>query len=190
MFTAASKLTTFALMSIFMSSPCNAYMKVMPKTSFKYLGSTKPLENFDPLNILKDKSDNRIKFTREAELQHGRLAMMACVAIPVLEMMNDDPEFLGVKYLSELDFVEQLPCWLTVALYETARMKCGWTNPFTPSGKTFTLKEEYQPGNVLNFDASKINDSKYDKELNNGRLAMIGFMGLLGQELIASVPIF
>ena len=52
--------------------------------TFKYAGSVKPFENFDPAFILKDKSENRIKFTREAELQHGRLAMLATTMIPII----------------------------------------------------------------------------------------------------------
>ena len=55
----------------------NALMNIRPSIkSFKYVGSTAPFENFDPLNIVEGKSENRVKYTREAELQHGRAAML------------------------------------------------------------------------------------------------------------------
>ena len=157
--------------------------------TFRYVGSTKPLDNFDPLNILKNKSENRVKFTREAELQHGRLAMLATLSIPFLEHLDKHSSVLGINYLSSMDLYHQAPFWLGATCYETLRMGRGWTNPFT-TNTTFNLLENYQPGNVGNYDMSKVEDSFLNKELNNGRLAMIAFMGILAQELVTGNPIF
>ena len=46
-------------------------------------GSTKPIENFDPLNLSED--NERLVFYREAELKHSRLAMISAVTIPLVE---------------------------------------------------------------------------------------------------------
>tara|TARA_B110001450_G_scaffold1742_2_gene2010 strand:- start:6030 stop:6554 length:525 start_codon:yes stop_codon:yes gene_type:complete len=157
--------------------------------SFKYVGSTKPFEKFDPLNIIDGKGENRVKYTREAELQHGRAAMLATVTIPFLEHMDKDSSMLGINYLNSLDAYHQAPVWLGLASYEVIRMGRGWVNPFT-TNTTFQLKTDYQPGNLGNYDVETISDDMFNKELNNGRLAMVGFMGIVGQELVTQSPVF
>ena len=168
-----------------------AILQVNPTTmkTFRFVGATKPHGYFDPLKLTINKSENRVKFIREAELQHGRAAMAATVTIPFLEYLDADDSMLGVNYLSSLDFEHQLPFWLSMFGFESVRMLRGWESPFF-GGKTFTLQDDYQPGNLGNFNMSSISDDLLNKELNNGRLAMIGFMGLLGQELISGQNVF
>ena len=173
-----------------MASNSAALLNVVPAIkTWRYVGSTQPLPNFDPLNILEKKSENKIKFTREAELNHGRAAMLATTGIALIEQLNKDNPVLGINYLNSLDAYHQAPFWLTVALYEIMRMKRGWVNPFTEN-KTFQLKENYQPGNVGNYNMSTISDDLLNRELNNGRLAMIAFMGIVAQELVTGKHVF
>lgn len=163
----------------------------LPKVkTFKYAGSVKPFENFDPAYILKDKSENRIKFTREAELQHGRLAMLATTMIPIIEKLETDDSILGINYLSSQDINIQAPFWLFVSLYELNRMYNGWVNPFATNSTTFQLKEKYQPGNFGNYNMDEISMDLLNKELSNGRLAMIAFIGILAQELVTGHHVF
>lgn len=168
----------------------HALMDIKPSVkTFKYVGSTKPFENFDPLNIVEGKSENRVKYTREAELQHGRAAMIATLTIPFLEHMDKDSSMLGINYLSSMDAYHQAPVWLGLSSFEVIRMGRGWENPFT-TNTTFQLKTDYQPGNLGNYDVETISDDMLNKELNNGRLAMVGFMGIVGQELVTQAPVF
>ena len=179
------KLLLFAFISCI-----SAFTNVKPNVkTFIYYGSTSPLKNFDPLNILKGYSENKIKFVREAELQHGRAAMLATASIPIIEKLDGDDSLLGINYLSSLGINHQLPFWFTVMGYEIARMNRGWVNPFT-TNTTFNLKTEYQPGNLGNYDPQSISEDLYNKVLNNGRLAMIAFFGVLGQELVVGQHIF
>ena len=72
---------------------------------------------------------------------------------------------------------------------EFSSMFRGWENP---SVKLFSLKDNYQPGDLcLTFgvDEESIGE-KMDKELNNGRLAMIGILGMMVQELVTQQQLF
>jgi hypothetical protein len=102
--------------------------------------------------------------------------------------MDKDDSILGINYLSSLDMYHQAPFWLGIASYEIIRMARGWEDPFKTS-TTFMLKEKYQPGNLGDYNISNIDISLLDKELNNGRLAMIAFMGILGQEIVSGLSI-
>ena len=123
---------------------------------------------------------------REAELQHGRVAMMSFVALVGLDIFRED---LAIDVLSKMTLDEQTPYWLGVALYEFARMGAGWRNPFLNQGAYFKLEETYQPGNVLKMNAVDIPDRKYNVELSNGRLAMLACLGYMAQEFVTRVPI-
>jgi len=37
-------------------------------SGWRYVGSIEPLKNFDPLNVVENAPDNRLKFIREADL--------------------------------------------------------------------------------------------------------------------------
>ncbi len=153
--------------------------------SFKYMGSVLPVKDFDPLKI---STPENVKYLREAELMHGRVAMMSSVIIPTIEALklND----LGIDYLSKMDLNSQLPFWYLMALAEFYRMKNGWTNPFGGENSTkFGLADDYQPGNLLNYKVDDISDRAYDSELNNGRLAMLAVTYMLAKELFLQTPI-
>ena len=153
--------------------------------NFRYYGDIAPVGKFDPLKIAnKDNS----KYLREAELQHGRIAMLASILIPSFEMMN--PDTLGINYLSNMDLDIQLPFWYSLAVLEFYRMYTGWNSPFYGEERTpFSLRKDYQPGNLLRLDANNVTQRKYNTELSNGRLAMLAVAHMLGSELVTGETI-
>ena len=151
---------------------------------FKYYGDIAPTGFFDPLKISNELNS---KYLREFELQHGRVAMVASTLIPLYEYMK--PGTLGINYLSSMDFGEQLPFWYVMALLEVGRLRSGWQNPFT-NGTLFTLKNDFQPGNHLNFDVDKVSERAYNSELSNGRLAMLAVAHMIGSELLTGHGLF
>ena len=48
-------------------------------------GITDPLGFFDPLGFTEGASEGKIKFYREVEIKHGRVAMLACLGFVVAE---------------------------------------------------------------------------------------------------------
>ena len=112
--------------------------------------------------------------------------MLASVLIPAFEVTK--PGTLGINYLADMDFNSQLPVWYVMALVEFFRMKTAWEDPF--GGKPlFTLKDNFQPGNYLNFDVKNVSDNAFNSELNNGRLAMIAVAHVIGSELASGNPV-
>ena len=149
--------------------------------------ATEPLKNvpiFDPSVVSKNIQPS---FIRESELKHGRLAMVVAIALPVMEQFSD---VLGINQFQNLPVPLQLGFTSVMFVSEFTSMLKGWEDP---SVKLFRLKEDYQPGD-LGFGVWSPEDpnigSLMDKELNNGRLAMIGILGMMVQELVTHQQLF
>ena len=154
---------------------------------WKYVGDTKPLNYFDPLLLTSNANNEVVKYVREGELQHGRVAMLAFLSLMFSEMSTGK---LGINLLSSENFMMQFPFWFSMGIFEFARMSAGWQNPFVKDGKPFKLQKDYQPGNVLNLKEDKYSEDLLNKEINNGRLAMLGTLGIMAQELVNGQPVF
>jgi light-harvesting complex I chlorophyll a/b binding protein 1 len=148
-------------------------------------GPTAPLENlklFDQSVFFKGVQPS---FLREAELKHGRIAMIASILLPLTEQFSDK---LGIHFFQ--DNPSLVPVGLSLmTVTEFMSMIRGWENPLV---KPFALKEDYQPGSLgQNLDMSDSSMGvSMDKELNNGRLAMIGIFGMMVQELVTQQQLF
>jgi light-harvesting complex I chlorophyll a/b binding protein 1 len=146
---------------------------------------TAPLENVDLFDKSVVAKDVQPVFLREAELKHGRLAMVASILLPVSEQFSDN---LGIHFFQDHpDFVGVSLFFMFIS--EFSSMIRGWENPLK---KPFALKEDYQPGDFgLTFGLTDATfGDQLDKELNNGRLAMIGILGIMAQELATQQQLF
>ncbi|TFJ87946.1 hypothetical protein NSK_001292 [Nannochloropsis salina CCMP1776] len=162
-------------------------------------GKTSPFpDGFDPLGLSKDKSFKELKKWREAELKHGRVAMLAVLGTAVQENFHplwgfNEKEMDGaIFHFQEIQNV--YPLFWTALLFiigiiEARTISTGWDENMAGSSQIAGVKEDYICGN-LGLDPLKIieNDdeeaflSYRNKELNNGRLAMIAAAGITVQE--------
>lgn len=153
------------------------------KPEFKFVGDTPPLGFFDPIGFSKTSDIQGIKMLREVELHHGRVAMVASVILPVLDIITQQPSINTLRFSdskTQLFFV-----WF-MAMYEANRILTIYDSPFVPKTR-FKLKDDAIPGQYYNSDELPVD--LMNKELNNGRLAMFGALGFIAQELVTQQPI-
>ncbi|KAJ8599206.1 hypothetical protein CTAYLR_006373 [Chrysophaeum taylorii] len=154
---------------------------VRPATTLnaELVGSTAPLGMFDPLGFSKD--EEKLKKYRECELKHGRVAMAAMLGIIVEPFFHPlasschvtkvtDPFAAGL----ELPFAGKMQILGFCAGVEFLNYKLSSGPMYKPGdllGANYFLEDDTNPLWV----------SYQEKELNNGRLAMMGFMGFVAQ---------
>jgi hypothetical protein len=161
-------------------------------------GALAPVGFFDPLGFADKADENTMKRYREAELTHGRVAMLAVVGFLVGEKVEGS-SFLFDASVSgpAITHLSQVPAqfWVVLAIAigaaEQKRAEIGWVEPENvPVDQPGLLRAEYSPGD-LGFDPLGLMPEDGEefrtmqtKELQNGRLAMLAAAGFLAQELV------
>lgn len=163
-------------------------------------GALPPVGFFDPLGLSNGKTDGEIKKIREAELKHGRVAMLAFLGILVGESFNPlfdgkitGPAIYQFQQADDLVSFFWVGVLFLIALVEGQGILNGWESPAEsakrPNGVAL-LREDYVNGD-LGFDPLGLKpktqnafDEIRTKELQNGRLAMLGVAGIVAQELV------
>ena len=162
---------------------------------------------FDPLKVLPETKEEVLMF-REAELAHSRVAMVGALGYlvqshftPLFEwdIIGADGHTLPV--IRHLDVVLQDPAgqsacaFLLGAIFfsEIFRARTGWVEPDVAYK---TLRADYEPG-ALGFDPLNMMPTDeagmkamQEKELRNGRLAMLAIAGMTVQELSTGQQLF
>merc|ERR1712222_65504 len=183
-------------------APINGWVPDESLPCFGLPGAVAPTGFFDPLGFAqKGISLNEVKRNREAEIMHGRVAMVACVGYIAGELQQNSP--FGITGPAN-DQLQQMPLpafiilTLGIAAAELKRATIGWVEPDLGNwSKTlWKLRDNYYPGDV-GFDplGLKPQDPKdfanmQTRELQNGRLAMLGWAGMCSQELVNHRTIF
>merc|ERR1711920_293561 len=160
-------------------------------------GALPPVGFFDPFGLAEKANDATLLRYREAEVTHGRVAMLAAVGFLVGEKVEGS-SFLFDAQVSgpAITHLSQVPAgfWvmLTIAIgaAEQKRAEIGWVEPEnTPVAQPGLLRDAYSPGD-LGFDPLGLKptdaaelETMQTKELQNGRLAMLAAAGFLAQEL-------
>ena len=176
-------------------APRSSVCMAAPTSDFCYglPGAIAPVGQFDPANLLADKSKGEVYRLREAELTHGRVGMLAAAGFLVQEKFH--PLFSGDNGPA-IQQIPQLPAWLWFAMTlgigicESLRIQKGWANPYEGTENIQALKPDYYPGD-LGFDPLGLAPEDADefrtmqeKELSHGRLAMLAAAGFLAQEAV------
>eukprot|EP00560_Eucampia_antarctica_P003772 CAMPEP_0197831984 /NCGR_PEP_ID=MMETSP1437-20131217/12881_1 /TAXON_ID=49252 ORGANISM="Eucampia antarctica, Strain CCMP1452" /NCGR_SAMPLE_ID=MMETSP1437 /ASSEMBLY_ACC=CAM_ASM_001096 /LENGTH=240 /DNA_ID=CAMNT_0043435139 /DNA_START=68 /DNA_END=790 /DNA_ORIENTATION=+ len=184
----------------------NGWVPDESKFAYGLPGSLEPAGEFDPLGISAATSLTQLKQYREAETAHGRVAMLAVIGFIVTEdPVEYHPLFAtgtrdigpAIRHLDEVrivapQFFEVLA--LIIGGLEFYRATTGWATPGNPEENI--LKEDYYPGDI-GFDPLNLKPDNWEdfsemstKELQNGRLAMLGIAGFVAQELVNGKEIF
>jgi len=160
-------------------------------------GILPPVGLFDPLGFGARADANLLRKYREAELTHGRIAMIATFGFFTGEAVQGiTPLFGGNVKGAGITQIGQVPAgfWITFAAFtfaiETDRVQ---RMIFDPSTCPPELKNRYRPDYIpgdIGFDPFGLKPRdpaefkiKQTKELQNGRLAMLASSGFIAQEL-------
>merc|ERR1711906_69672 len=161
-------------------------------------GALPPVGFFDPLGFAEKATDATLARYREAELAHGRVAMLAVIGFLVGEKVEGS-SFLFDAQISgpAITHITQVPdgFWAVIIAFigaaEASRAEIGWVDPADcPVDQPGLLKDDYTPGD-LKFDPLGLKPEDEEefvimqtKELQHGRLAMLAAGGFLAQEAV------
>merc|ERR1711892_197493 len=202
-FTANMKITA-ALATLFIGSatafaplPMNAGSSSLKASVADLNGALDPVGFFDPLGFAEKANEATLKRYREAELTHGRVAMLATIGFFVGEKVEGS-SFLFDASVSgpAITHLSQVPplFWVVLVVFigglERTRAEKAFVDPAdVPVGESGLMRDEYQPGD-LGFDPLGLMPEDPEefnimqtKELQHGRLAMLAAAGFMAQEL-------
>ena len=153
-------------------------------------------KGFDPLSLAT--SQDKLNEYREAELKHGRLAMLAAAGWPVSELVQPMiskalgfPDLLaaGEKAPSVLngglDAIN--PAFFMGIVILMSTLESVSLNNNDPNRKAGDLG--FDPLRLYTGKTEDVKRSLELKELNNGRLAMIAITAFAAQEFVSNTPV-
>ena len=175
-----------------------AFAKTLP-------GITAPLGYFDPAGFCASDgmaneaaTEGKVRFYREVEVKHARVAMLAALGYPLAEVFH--PLFGGAIDTPSFTAFQQTPLqtfWPAVVFFIAGFEVFSVFSFNTPfGGEKWSIRSDYENGD-LGFDPLGLKPESpaelkemQTKELNNGRLAMIGIAGMVVQELVSGQKLF
>jgi hypothetical protein len=157
------------------------------------LGAQAPLGFFDPLGFMKDADEERFNRLRYVELKHGRVSMLAVLGHIVTTggvRLPGDIDYHGTSFesipsgiaaLSKVPAAGLLQMFLFTGLLELAVMK-----DITGDGE---FVGDFR-NDAVDFGWDTFSPEEQERkraiELNQGRAAMMGILGLLVHEMLPS----
>merc|ERR1719440_1722822 len=173
-----------------------AFAKTLP-------GITEPLDFFDPAGFCSQEgvTEGRIRFYREVEVKHCRVAMLAALGFAYAE--TNHPLFGGNIDVPSYIAFQETPLqtfWPAVVLLIGVAEVFSVFSFEPPNRQTWAISSTHAPGDFgidpmglaagAKGSTSGFFFEMQTKELNNGRLAMIAIAGMVGQELATGAKLF
>eukprot|EP00555_Chaetoceros_dichaeta_P013679 CAMPEP_0198263490 /NCGR_PEP_ID=MMETSP1447-20131203/12026_1 /TAXON_ID=420782 /ORGANISM="Chaetoceros dichaeta, Strain CCMP1751" /LENGTH=206 /DNA_ID=CAMNT_0043952089 /DNA_START=24 /DNA_END=644 /DNA_ORIENTATION=+ len=155
------------------------------------IGSQKPLGYWDPLNFLLDQDQERFDRLRYVELKHGRISMLAFLGHVTTSSgyhLDGNIDQSGTAFSSIKNGIAGISEMPTAGLLQIIAF-CGFLELSVM--KDVTGKAEFDGdfrNGYIDFGWDKFSDEeklqKRGIELNNGRAAMMGILGLMVHEML------
>ena len=161
-------------------------------------GALPPVGLFDPLGFSEKANYPTLLRYREAEVTHGRVAMLASLGFLVGEKVEGssflfDAQVSGpaITHLGQVP----TPFWvllvIAIGASEQYRAEVAFVDPKdVPDAEPGLMREDHFPGDI-GFDPLGLKPEDPEefeimvtKELQNGRLAMLAAAGFMAQELV------
>jgi len=161
-------------------------------------GATKPLGFWDPLGLADLGSESTLTWFRAAELKHSRCAMVAFVGylfgaagLHFPGQLSSDVSFESLASMKPFDAWTAVPAMGQAQIIGTIFLAEVITEAKSPhylkGGEYPTVV--FPPINFAPSDPAALR-SQQDRELNNGRAAMIGMAGFIAADNVpGSVPL-
>ena len=185
MFRALAILASFVSAAAFAPASMKVTSSALKMSFENAIGAQPPLGFWDPLGLLKDADEERFARLREVETKHGRIAQLAILGHLVTTAGYRLPTSItpgydlskvktGLAALSDLPAEAIFGTLLTVALIE---------------GGYAARKDEIEAAQIQasGWDQETL-DKKLAIELNNGRAAQMGILGLMVHEKLNNDP--
>jgi len=168
-------------------------------------GVLAPTGYFDPAGLMstQEQIDSSYKHFKEVEIKHGRVAMLAAVGFIIAESFHplfggniDAPSFMAFQQTPLQKFWPVVV--LAIGAFEYATSIPAFESPVDGDASTnWKIRDEHISGDAGLFGGKKLAETDpakfkaiQTKEINNGRLAMLGIAGMVAQELVTGGKLF
>lgn len=179
-------LPSLSLRVLSVSKPITKTPTITQSVSTLDVGSVEPIGFWDPLNVTKKCDTRTINYFREAELQHSRVSMLSMVILPTIDYTTQNE--LAVNVLHKYGDAPLSKIALSSIIFvEFSRMLIQYQSP---DNAQFKLKDDVYPGNLFNYNMSLVKKDLMNKELSNGRVAMIASYIYMVQEVFYGIKPF
>merc|ERR1712115_98555 len=176
----------------------NSLQTALKVSSIDIPGALPPVGLFDPLGLAEKAHEATLLRYREAEVTHGRVAMLATIGFLVGEKVEGssflfDASIKGpaITHLAQVPTIFWGLLLIAIASAELYRAQVAFVSPAdVPTGQQGLMRDDHYPGDI-GFDPLGLkpeDPAEFDimatKELQHGRLAMLAAAGFMAQELV------